>query len=173
MPHSIFHLSKSIHRSGFRYNHMEYFSHHQRYYEDEDFCFWSSWFMPAYRYCFMRGIMLNISPSLLSCNQQSINRDKNAILEHPPICKFSIFGITDLHVLLRLTKDNMKDHKIFKTCLHARRNADNMNEVCWKSRATKNRHILQPYLKVLFTITAWGTTDPSDEKAEAILHNFK
>ena len=63
-------------------------------------------------------------------HQQSINRDKNAILEQSPICKFSIFGITDLHVLLRLTKDNMKDHKIFKTCLHARRNADNMNEVC-------------------------------------------
>ena len=32
---------------------------------------------------------------------------------------------------------------------------------------------IQSYLKVLFTIVAWGTTDPSDEKAEAILHNFK
>jgi len=77
----------------------------------------------------------------------------------------------------------MKDHKIFKTCLHARRNADNMNEVCtWYDNSWLQKQwdivyewfiSVQSYLKVLFTITAWGTTDPSDEKAEAILHNFK
>ena len=80
----------------------------------------------------------------------------------------SIFDMSDLNILLYLVKENMSEHKLFKKCLEAQEMAASMKpstEIVGNvEEIAKNQ-----YLKVLTTIVAWGTEDPSDRKTKEVL----
>ena len=82
---------------------------------------------------------------------------------------YNVFGISDLHVLLYLVKENMSEHKLFKKCLEAQKMANSMNVTGLSPPHCIEDIARNGYLKVLTTIVAWGTEDPSDKKTKEVL----
>ena len=82
---------------------------------------------------------------------------------------YQILKMSDLHILLYLVKENMSEHRLFKKCLEAQKMSESI-----KTDITTPPNGLEDisssdYLKVLTTIVAWGTEDPSDKKTKEVL----